>query len=153
MQDLKAQLKQLDEAELQQLVIRLARFKKENKEFLSYILFMEADTRQYIKDVGLETEELFRQMKGNTLYQCMKSLRKVIRQLTKYIRFASNKVVETELLLLCCRCMQQHFGNIEDSVQLQRLYDRVWLRAEKALAALHEEKQSDYRAELKELRR
>ena len=58
-QEIKQELVTYKPAELTALCLRLARFKKENKELLTYLLFEAQDEHGYIKNVKQEVEELF----------------------------------------------------------------------------------------------
>ena len=48
-QDIKAALKESDQKQLVELCLRLTRYKKENKELLSFLLFEADDLSNYIK--------------------------------------------------------------------------------------------------------
>ncbi len=58
-QEIKQELQQLPQNKVTELCLRLARFKKENKELLTYLLFEADDTALYIKHVNEEVDELF----------------------------------------------------------------------------------------------
>ena len=49
--EIKQKLKDTDKKDLIEICQRLARFKKENKELLTYLLFEEDDLSNYIKNV------------------------------------------------------------------------------------------------------
>ena len=56
---LKDELKHNSSEELINLCLRLSRFKKENKELLTYLLFEAHDEDTYIENVKLEIDSLF----------------------------------------------------------------------------------------------
>ncbi len=56
--ELKQELEHLSAAELKELCLRLAKFKKENKELLTYLLFEAHDTEAYSRSVKEEMDEL-----------------------------------------------------------------------------------------------
>ena len=56
-QEIKQELGNLPHEELKELCLRLARFKKENKELLHYLLFEAHDTDAYIQLAKQEMEE------------------------------------------------------------------------------------------------
>src|SRR6476659_9211655 len=99
MNTLKAELQELSLDELVSVTVRLARFKKENKELLTYLLFEAHDDHGYIENVKKEVDELFLNMNTSNLYLCKKSLRKILRFINRYIKYTLSKVVEVELLL------------------------------------------------------
>ena len=49
--ELQKELKELEQKQVMELCIRLAKYKKENKEFLSYLLFEAHDEKAYIKNI------------------------------------------------------------------------------------------------------
>ena len=53
--------------ELRDLCLRLSRFKKENKELLTYLLFESSDELSYIAGVKKEMDEEFEQINKNNL--------------------------------------------------------------------------------------
>src|SRR5580704_14422296 len=98
--ELKEELKHLQAPDLLELCMRLARFKKENKELLTYLLFEAHDEQAYIESVKEFINRGFAEIpKGNSLYLVKKSLRKILRNTNKYIRYTGSKTVEIQLLL------------------------------------------------------
>jgi hypothetical protein len=57
--DIKNELKQLPPKKVLELTLRLARFKKENKELLTYLLFESHDEAGYIKMLQADIDENF----------------------------------------------------------------------------------------------
>ena len=57
--DVKNELSHLDKNELTELCLRLARYKKENKELLSYLLFDANDEENYKNNIKLLIDEKF----------------------------------------------------------------------------------------------
>src|SRR5437868_14997586 len=96
---IKDELSHLPAKQLVNICIRLARFKKENKELLTYILFEEDNIPGYVEQVKKEIDDLFSFMNTSNLYFSKKTIRKAGRVTTKYIRYSLSKIVETELLL------------------------------------------------------
>ena len=97
---LKKELQFRSQDEILQLCLRLARFKKENKELLTYLLFEAGNEGGYIETVKLEIDEMFSDINTNSFFYIKKSVRKILRTLKKYIRYSGNK--ETEVELCCC---------------------------------------------------
>ncbi|MBP9099308.1 MAG: hypothetical protein KBF74_10875, partial [Ferruginibacter sp.] len=60
--EIKAALENLPPQELLPLTLRLARFKKENKELLTYLLFDASDERGYVESVKSAVDELFEEI-------------------------------------------------------------------------------------------
>ena len=149
--DIKRELKTRDAEEVLQLCLRLGRFKKDNKELLTYLLFEAQDEDAYIAAIKHEIDELMEELNMNTLYFAKKGLRRILRNLTKNIRYSGNKQTEVELLLHFCQAMKKSSIAIHRSVQLQNLFDRQMQKINKALEGLHEDLQADYQYELEKL--
>ena len=66
--EIKQQLKETKPTELIELCLRLARFKKENKELLTYLLFEADDLQTYIANVKKEIDEGFTEINISNLY-------------------------------------------------------------------------------------
>src|SRR5688572_883382 len=106
--ELKEELKHQSTAQLLELCSRLARFKKENKELLTYLLFEAHDEQQYIESVKAYIDSQFEEIpQWNSLYLIKKSLRKILRHVNKYIRYTGSKTAEIQLLLYYCNKLRQ----------------------------------------------
>ena len=151
--ELKQELTHLPTKELLELCLRLGRFKKENKELLTYLIFEAHDEREFIKNVKADIIDIeFEAIpKDNNLYLIKKSLRKILRTITKYIRFTGSKIVEVELLLHYCKVLKQSGIPIYKTTALTNLYEAQIKKIKKALPSLHEDLQYDYMREMEEL--
>ena len=90
----KAMKKRLSNTELQQLCLRLARFKKENKELLTYLLFESQDESGYIATVQEFMDDAFELINTNNFYYIKKSIRKILRHVKKFIRYSLSLLVK-----------------------------------------------------------
>jgi hypothetical protein len=150
--ELKQEMMQLPTRQLTELCLRLGRFKKENKELLTYLIFEADDERAFISNAKAYMDADFEAIpKDNNLYLIKKSLRKILRMVTKYVRFAGSKIVETELLLYYCTLIRQSGIAIHQSTALTNLYEAQIKKVKKILPALHEDLQYDYGQLLEEL--
>jgi hypothetical protein len=146
--DIKKVLSQLPPEKLQEYMLRLAKYKKENKELLGFILFLEEDITQYVKDIKLEMDELFSVLNTGTTYFAAKGLRKILKLTNKYIKFTGSKEVEADLLIHFCKKMKKAPIKLQSSVVLTNLYQRQVDRVKRAVEALHEDIRVDYRADI-----
>ncbi|MEO8822222.1 MAG: hypothetical protein ABI366_01515 [Ginsengibacter sp.] len=146
--DIKKELSNHDPKEILEYCLRLVKFKKENKEMLSFLLFEEDDIPGFIASVKNDTEEQFLQMNKSNIYFMKKSVRKILRNINKHIRFAASKQVEAELLIHFCNCFVTHSIPIEKSRQLLNLYQNQLKKIEKSLASLHPDLQYDMQRQL-----
>lgn len=141
---LKKELQHRNPDELLQLCLRLARFKLENKELLTYLLF-EADNEEgYIETVKSQVDLQFEDINASNYYYIKKSIRKILRGLRKYIRYSGNKETEVELLLYFCQKLNDFNPSIHKNRTLSNLYERQLATIQKKINALHEDLQYDY---------
>lgn len=132
--------------ELAELCLRLAKFKKENKELLTYLLFEANDEEGYIKEVNQEISAEMDQIDpGQNLYFAKKSIRKILRIANKHIRYMGSKQAEVAILLHFCQCLKQSGIPFMKSTALNNLYNLQGKKIEKAISTLHEDLQYDYR--------
>jgi hypothetical protein len=146
--DIKKALQTMSAEKLREYCLRMAKYKKENKELLGFILFLEDDILQFTKDVKYEMDQAFAVLNSNTTYLSAKGLRKILKSVNKYIKFSGNKELEVELLLHFCKKMKNAPVRLQSSVVLGNLYSRQVERIYRALDGLHEDKQADYRKDI-----
>lgn len=148
---IRKELKNIPVEELQEIILRLSKFKKENKEFLSYLLFEAADEQAFIRNVKEEIDEQFIHLNTNSLYLAQKTLRKVLRTIDKYSRFSSKKQTEIELRIHFCRKMKTSLLNYRHNRVVLNMYLNQIKKINKILSGLHEDIRFDYREELENL--
>src|ERR1700680_590463 len=95
--ELKQELDGFPSSQTAALCLRLAKFKKENKELLTYLLFEAHDEQGYLKGVKKEMDALFAVVHQTNLYFVKKTIRKILRTTNKYIRYTGSKLVEVDL--------------------------------------------------------
>jgi len=148
---LKKELKYLSQTELLALCLQLSKFKKENKELLTYLLFEASDEDHFIQGVKEEVTELFGQINTASYFYIKKSVRKILRIIKKYIRYSKKKETEVELLVYFCNELKNMNPSFHRNTSLQNIYDRQLILIKKAIATLHEDLQYDYNLELDKL--
>ena len=146
------ELNHRSQKELIELCLKLSRFKKDNKEFLTYLLFESQNEERYIYSIKEYMDEQFSTINTDSYYYIRKSVRKILSQLKKFIRYSKNKETEVELLLHFCWQLQELSPSISRSPRLINVYMRQLSMAEKAISTLHEDLQYDYRLELENFR-
>ena len=149
--ELKDELNHRSPQELLEICLRLSKFKKENKELLTYLLFDSFDEAGYTEKVKQELEEQFDSINQTNIYYIKKSVRKILRTLKRYARYSSRKETEVELLLYFCQKLKSFSPFIRKDKVLNSLYDRQLLQIKKLILSLHEDLQYDYQTELQEL--
>jgi len=148
---LKKELKFRSSDELEELCLRLAKFKKENKELLTYLLFQSHNEETYIESVKQVIDEGFSTINTNSYYYMKKTVRKVLRMVKKYIRYSKKKETEVELLLYFCEQLKDLRPSIKRNKTLTNLYERQLTLVKKRITELHEDLQHDYTLEIEEL--
>ncbi|MBI1341881.1 MAG: hypothetical protein GC171_02990 [Terrimonas sp.] len=147
-QEIKQELSSLKPKELIDLSLRLARFKKENKELMTFLLFEAHDEAGYVAGIKLEVDELFTTINTAHLYFAKKTIRKILRYINKYIRYTGSKEVETELLIYFCKKLKESGIPFDQNLALHNLYLNQVRKIKKSIQGLHEDIQHDYRKEL-----
>jgi hypothetical protein len=145
---LKNELNTLPSDEVLKICLRLARYKKENKELLNYLLFEAYDGAGYIAGIKSEIDDLFSEINTSHLYFSKKSIRKILKITNKYIRYSSHKRTEIDLLIYFCLKLKNSSIPIRTSTSLHNLYLGQVQKIKKAVAALHEDLQFDYQDEI-----
>ena len=148
---IKDELSYKNSKELIDLCLRLSRFKKENKELLTYLLFESSNEEIYIESVKEQMDDLFGQINTKSYFYIRKSVRKILTLTKKFIRYSQKKETEVELLLYFCKKLKNFTPSIKKSVRLQNVYNRQVESIQKTLKTLHEDLQYDYQVELDEL--
>ena len=148
---LRKELETLNEDYLRELCLRLARFKIENKELLTYLLFESEDEAFYVEAIKEEVDQLFKEINTNSYFYIKKSVRKILRSLKKYARYSNSKETEVELLLYYCYKLKILKPSIGNNVTLTNIFLKQIENIEKKIIKLHDDLQFDFRERLKEL--
>ena len=146
--EIKRQLEKQNYQQLLDYCLRLTKFKKENKELLSFLLFESDDLSDFVENVKKETAQHFMEINKTNIYFIRKSVRKILRNMNKYIRISSSKQVEAELLIYFCNCLFSYSIPIKKSRQLTNLYDSQLKKITAILSSLHPDLQYDLRRQM-----
>lgn len=149
--EIKQQLQQEPPGKIVEICLRLAKFKKENKELLTYLLFEADDAPAYIENVKKEIIALFAEVNSSNLYFAKKTIRKILRITNKHIRYIGSTQSETELLLFFCSTLNQSGLLIERNAALKNLYANQLKKIKQVISKLHEDLQYDYTRQLQTL--
>jgi DNA repair photolyase len=151
LKEIKQELNTLSTDEVQELCLRLSRFKKENKELLTYLLFESHNEERYIESVKSYIDEQFELINTSSYFYIRKSARKILSNTKKYVRYSQNKETEVALLLYFCQKLKDFSPSIKYSLQLQNMYNRQLLLIKKLVATFHEDLQYDFNLMLEAL--
>lgn len=150
--EIRKTLEHLDKDHLKQLCLRLARFKLENKELLTYLLFEADDEGQYVKNIKNQLDGLFSEINTNSYFYIKKSVRKILRRIKKFSRYSNSPETEVELLLYFCLKIKDITPSIFKNKTLTNIYARQIVSAEKKTSKLHEDLQYEYNLQIEDLK-
>ena len=148
---IKEELKIRSREELIELCLNLSKFKKENKELLTYLLFDADDENYFIKGIKEEIKTQFDEVNRKSYYYVKKSIRKILRNTKKNIRYSKKKQTEVELILFFCKMLGEFSPSIKKSIPLKNIFEREILRVQKIILSLDIDLQYDYGIEIDEL--
>lgn len=149
--EIKKELEGLDPEITQSLCLRLARFKKDNKELLTYLLFEAHDEAGYVESIKREITEQFLEIPNLTVYYVKKSLRRILRLVNKQIKYSGLPVTELILRIHFCQQIKESAIPIDKSPVLVNLYQQQLKKIQLALSKLPEDLQYDYQTEIENL--
>ncbi|MDP2721474.1 MAG: hypothetical protein Q8O72_01850 [Bacteroidales bacterium] len=146
--ELKLELSTRSPKDLLEICLRLSKFKKENKELLTYLLYESNDEEAYIQGVKFEIDQQFEQINNQNWYLIKKSVRKILRTAKTYIRYSKNKRTEVELLIHFCTQLKNMKPSIKNNAVLTNLLERQVQLIRKSLLSMHEDLRYDYEMEI-----
>lgn len=145
---LKKELQTLPAADVLEICMKLVKYKKENKELLSYLLFDANNEIEYIRSIKADIDLQFAEINRSQLYFIKKSIRKILKSVNKYIKYSGNKQTEAELLIYFCAKLKGSGISLKSSNALSNLYSNQVRKIQLTINSLHEDLQHDYREEL-----
>lgn len=137
--------------ELIEMCLKLSKYKKENKELLTYVLFESSYEEGYVESIKEDINEQFDEINTRTFYYIKKGVRKILRTVKKFIRYSKNKETEITLLLHFCEKLLEVKPSIKRNRLLVNLYIRERNSIEKKIEKLHEDLQLDFKNMLEDL--
>lgn len=150
--ELKKELHELPQKQLVELCLSLAKYKKDNKEFLDYLLFQAHDKASFITAVKTEIDEHFDELKHQpNLYYVKKSLRKLLRLITKYCKYIGDKAAAAELHIYFCSMLKKSEIPYHKSQLLINMYEQQLKKIGTLITGLHEDLQQDYLNDLEKI--
>jgi hypothetical protein len=152
LQEIKKELNTLEPEAMKELCMRLAKYKKENKEMMSYLLFEANNEEAYIASIKDEVELLFGEIpKGINTYYIKKSLRKILRIVNKQIKYSGIKSTELELRIFFCKQVKHSRIPLSQGTVLYNLYQQQVKKIISIHSKLPEDLQYDYQRDINSL--
>jgi hypothetical protein len=148
--EIKKEVQTLDPDTLQEMCMRLAKFKKENKELLTYLLFEAHDEHAYIENVKESLDIEFQSLPtGVNTYFIKKTLRKILRLANKQIKYSGQKRTEIELRIFFLLKVKEAKVPLHHGTVLYNLYHQQLKKINAILEKLPEDLQADYARDVK----
>ncbi len=145
---IKTELKQLPPKQVLELLLRLSRFKKENKELLSYLLFESGDEQGYVQQIKAEIDEQFAQLKETGFYLYKKQIRKIQRMINKPIKYMGSKASTAELYLHMANKIHEQKKTIYNKAFLEKTLQQYVTKINRVLPFMDEDLQHDISQQL-----
>jgi hypothetical protein len=149
--EIKKELKTRTHQELLDHCLRMAKFSKDSKELLTFLLFEADDEAEFIRNVKQQYAGEFATINNSSFYLTKKGLRKILRELKKITRYSGRKETKVELMLFFCSEMLELGRVVREYYMLSNLYEREKEAIRKTISTLHEDLQYDYNVELDKL--
>ena len=141
---LKKELVKLDHDELLDVCVRLAKFKVESKELLTYLLMKADDEIGYAEELCDEIDEYLNA--SGMIHK--KALRKVVRWMEKSLRFSGDKETELQVRIHFCQRIKEKrisFGGCRVS---ENMHATQLKKIDKAIKKVHPDLQFDFNQQL-----
>ncbi|MEJ7740672.1 MAG: hypothetical protein WKF97_24920 [Chitinophagaceae bacterium] len=151
LKEIKQELENLPASGVMDLMLRLIRSRKENKELISYLLFESHNEAGYIESIKEEIDRAFSVLPAATRYLTKKALRKILRSITKYARQIGSKQAEVELRIYFCKNFKTYGIRSDKNASLQNIYLREIKKVDGLIILLHEDLGHDYKRMLDDL--
>lgn len=152
LKELKTELSYTNQEQLVQLCLQLAKFKKENKELLTYLLLESESEEGYIETVKAEVDTLFETINTKSYFYMKKTIRKILRMIKTNIRYSKKKTTDIELILYFCEKLKAVKPSVKHNTVLKNLYERELLSVEKKIHMVHEDLQYEYFETMRDLK-
>src|SRR3954453_4112105 len=149
--ELKQELLTLPPKTVLELCLKLAKFKKENKELLSYLLFEAHNEEGYVEDIKKEINDEFWNLPRGSMYLVKKGLRKILRSISKYSKHTAKKESEVEMLIHFCKSLNNSGIRFRSNKALSNLYSMQIKKLNALIEQVHEDLRFDYKKQLEQL--
>lgn len=149
--ELKQELLTLPPKKVLELCLRMAKFKKENKELLSYLLFDAENEHGYVESIKNEITEQFSTLPMGNWYLAKKALRKILKSLSKYSKHTTSKESEVEMLMHFCTSLKNSGLRFRSYKVLSSLYDQQLKKLATLIDQVHEDLRFDYKKQFEQL--
>lgn len=146
--ELKQELAELSPKTVMDLCLRMARYKKDNKELLTYILFESQDEQGFVNAVRKEMDEQFTVLPNANWYLTKKGLRRILRIMSRHVKHSGIVESELDILIHFCNCCKS--AGLSDSKYkaILNIYERQLKKLHTLVKKVHEDLQFDYKRQI-----
>ena len=150
--DLKKELQELSAKQLADLCLALAKYKKDNKESLAYLLFESHNKNDFANAVKEEVDQHFFILKSQSnLYLTKKSLRKILRIINKFCKYINDNALSAELHIYFCDKLKISGIPFNKSRLITNMYMQELKKINSLIATLHEDLKSDFSKDIERI--
>jgi hypothetical protein len=149
--EINKELKARNPETIRGICLRLAKYKKENKELLTYLLFDADHETAYVDGLKEEMTELFSALPAANLYLSKKTVRKILRFTNRQIKYSGLPVTELELRIHFCKLLKKTKLPLTPGSVLSNLSIQQQVKIGNVLQKLPEDLQFDYAGEIDSL--
>lgn len=149
--EIKQELQNLPASGVMELLLKLIRSRKENKELISYLLFESHNEAGYIETIQEEINQELSVLPAATNYLTKKALRKILRSISKYTRQMGSKQAEVEMRIYFCRKLKTSGIRLDKNAALENIYIRQVTKINNLINLLHEDLGHDYKKVMERL--
>lgn len=150
-QTIKQELMALPPSKLLDYLLRLVKFKKENKDLLHFLLFESHYPAAYLDSIKLEMDEDFELLPIHNWYNAKKGLRKILRNISKYSKHVNTKEFEIEMRFHFCDRLHSSNVPYRKYKALSNIFDAQLLKVGRLIEGVHEDLQSEYTRKYQQL--
>jgi hypothetical protein len=147
--EIKKELNTLDADTLQQICLKLGRYKKENKELLTYLLFEAQHEPAYVSGIQAEIDQMFQTLPTGNVYYIKKTLRKIIRYVNRQTKYSGVPATELEVRIYLCQQIRAARVPLREGTVLYNMYRQQVNKIQQIISKLPEDLQFDYASEIK----
>lgn len=149
--ELKRELSTLSPTQLTEVAIRMAKYKVENKELLTYLLYESSDEAGFVEGGKRGVDEAFAAIPNKNLYYYKKSLRKILRMVNKQAKYSGIPSTGLELRIHFCLALKNSGVDFRKSPVIVNLYQQQVKKIQAILKALPEDRVADYTGSVEQL--
>lgn len=143
--EIRKELQHQDTDVLKDICLRLIKYKKENKELVTYLLYESNDEAGYVSAIREEMAEEFKTIKAQqNAYYIKKTLRKILRWVNRQVRYSGIAETEIEIRIEFCALMKSHRVPRQPGTVLGNIYTQQVKKINSLVAKLPEDKQADF---------